>query len=77
MESLYTASAYDCAQVLEAEGDKRSAELQSEGQKIRMRNESEGYLIKVRNEALARKEQLTLEVGSPGGLVPSAHLFLA
>ena len=28
--------------MLEAEGDKRSAELESEGQKIRMKNESEG-----------------------------------
>ena len=36
------------SQVLEAEGDKRKAELESEGQKIRMKNESEGMLIKVR-----------------------------
>ena len=47
--------------MLEAEGDKKSAELQSEGEKIKMTNESEGTLIKVRNEALARKTQLTLE----------------
>ena len=47
--------------VLEAEGDKRSAELLSEGIKIRIINESEGNLIKVKNEAEARKMQMQLE----------------
>jgi regulator of protease activity HflC (stomatin/prohibitin superfamily) len=47
--------------VLEAEGDKRSAELESEGIKIRLKNESEGTLIKVTNEAEAKKRQLILE----------------
>lgn len=47
---------------MEAEGDKRKAELVSEGEKIKMKNESEGTLIKVTNEAEARKIQLILEV---------------
>ena len=50
------------AKVLEAEGDKTSAELESQGTKIRMKNESEGMLIKISNEAEARKIQLILEV---------------
>lgn len=50
------------AKVLEAEGDKTSAELESQGTKIRMKNESEGMLIKITNEAEARKIQLILEV---------------
>ena len=47
---------------MEAEGNKRTAELVSEGEKIRMKNESEGTLIKITNEAEARKVQLILEV---------------
>ena len=56
-------------QVLEAEGDKRKAELESEGQKIRMKNESEGTLIKVTNEAEAKKIQLTLEAEGEAAVI--------
>ena len=65
---------------MEAEGDKRQAELQSEGEKIRMKNESEGTLIKVTNEAEARKIQLILEVlhsvsRVPHHLITSRYFF--
>uniref|UniRef100_A0A7S0G971 Band 7 domain-containing protein n=1 Tax=Proboscia inermis TaxID=420281 RepID=A0A7S0G971_9STRA len=41
--------------VLQAEGEKRRAELTSEGVKIKLMNESEGNLTRARNEAEATK----------------------
>jgi len=74
MDKQAAAECMRCEQVLQAEGNKRRAQLTSEGVKILLTNESEGNLIRVRNEAEAAKSKLLLDAeGEAEGSVSLQH----